>query len=92
MEDDNRGGAGALRGLKLVGKVVITRRKYKCTHVPLVKLASFLTKLRNGEGVLVAVETSHFSIESIAALSKAYGAELEVLSSRDDLVTLVIRK
>lgn len=92
MEDNFRGGASSLKGVKLVGEVVMVGQKYKCSYVPLVKLASFLTKLRDGEGVLVTVETSRFSIESVAALTKAYGAKLDVLSSKDDLVTLLIRK
>ncbi len=95
MADDNGGGASALKSLKdikVVGKVVMTRRRYKCNYVPLVKLSSFLTKLKEGEGVIVAVETARFSIESVAALAKAYGAKMEVLSSEEGLVTLLIRK
>ncbi|GEM_PF-1338619 len=100
MADDDGGGAGALRssqlqslkGIKVVGKVVMTRRQYKCNYVPLVKLASLLTKLKEGEGILVAIETARFSIESVAALAKAYGAKIEALSSEEGLVTLLIRK
>ncbi|MDK2384897.1 MAG: hypothetical protein QI199_08875 [Candidatus Korarchaeota archaeon] len=101
MADDDGGGTGALKspsqlqslkGIKVVGKVVMTRRQYKCNYVPLVKLASFLTKLKEGEGILVAIETARFSIESVAALAKAYGAKIEALSSEGELVTLLIKK
>ncbi len=97
MADDDRGGAGALRSIipkdiKVIGKVVMTRRQYKCNYVPLVKLASLLTKLREGEGILVVIETARFSIESVAALVKAYNAKMEVLSSQEGLVTLLVRK
>lgn len=97
MADDDGGGAGALRSIipkdiKVIGKVVMTRRQYKCNYVPLVKLASLLTKLREGEGILVVIETARFSIESVAALVKAYNAKMEVLSSQEGLVTLLVRK
>ncbi len=101
MAYDDGGGTGALRSpsqpqslkdVKVVGKVVMTGRQYKCNYVPLVKLASLLTKLKEGEGILVAIETARFSIESVAALAKAYGAKIEVLSSEEGLVTLLIKK
>ncbi len=97
MADDNGGGAGALRSLipkdvKVIGKVAMTKRKYKCNYVPLVKLASLLTKLREGEGILVVIETARFSIESVAALAKAYSAKMDVLSSQEGSVTLLLRK
>lgn len=97
MADDDGGGAGALRSLipkdvRVIGKVAMTKRKYKCNYVPLVKLASLLTKLGEGEGILVVIETARFSIESVAALVKAYSARMEVLSSQEGLVTLLVRK
>ena len=92
MEDDDGGGAGALRGVRVIGKVAMTRREHKCSYIPLVKLARFLTKLKEGEGVLVTVETSQFSVESVAALAKAYEADAEVVSSHGNLVTVLIRK
>ena len=78
--------------VRIVGRVIMTRREYKCNYVPLVRLSSLLTRLRQGEGIIVAVETSRFSVESVASLARSYGAALRVLSSRGDLVTLLLRK
>ncbi len=80
------------KNLKLVGKVAMTRKRYKCNYIPLIKLSSLLTKLREGEGILVSVERSRFSLESVMALAKAYGARSEILSNGGDLAILLLVK
>ncbi|HDI73665.1 MAG TPA: hypothetical protein ENF57_01495 [Candidatus Korarchaeota archaeon] len=96
--EDHGGGASSTRlprvseQVKIVGKVEMIRKHYKCNYIPLIKLSGLLSKLGEGEGVMVVVDTARFSLESVAALSKAYDAELKVLSSEGDLVSLLVYK
>ncbi len=86
------GRSDVLEGVKIIGKVAMTKKRYKCNYIPLIKLSSLLTNLKKGEGILVSVETPRFSIESVMALAKAYEAKTRILSSEKDRVILLLEK
>ncbi len=78
--------------VSIVATVTMTRQKYKCQYIPLVRLASLLSKLERGEGIEVIVDTERFNVKSVEALAKAYQAKIEERSSEGPMVTILIYK
>jgi len=74
----------------IVATVTMTRQKYKCQYIPLVRLASLLSKLDEGEGIEVIVDTEKFNVKSVEALAKAYQAKVKKKSSEGPMVTLLV--
>ncbi len=77
--------------LTIVGKVVMAG-KVKCYYLPLVKLTNYLTKLKEGQGIYVKLDTKRFDIKPIKALAESYRAKVKVLNGVNGVVELLVYK
>ncbi len=76
--------------VSIVATITMTRQKCKCQYIPLVRLASLLSKLNEGEGIEVIVDTEKFNVKSVEALAKAYRAKVKEKSFEGPMVTLLV--
>jgi len=83
----------ALRGkMRVLERIEMVKEKYKCQYVPLIKLTKLLSSMGKDEAVEVLIDTDRFSLESVEALARAYGASCEIISSKGNMVELLIRR
>jgi len=77
--------------LTIVGKVTLAG-KVKCYYLPLVKLTNYLTKLEEGQGIHVKLDTKRFDIKPIKALAESYRAKVKVLRGVNGVIELLVYK
>ncbi|WP_052568079.1 hypothetical protein [Candidatus Korarchaeum cryptofilum] len=93
MEGVDSGNNDALRGkMRVLERIEMVKEKYKCQYVPLIKLTKLLSSMGNEDAVEVLIDTDRFSLESVEALARAYGASCEIVSSKGNLLELLIRR